>query len=151
MPKVTVSDTSCLILFYKIGELELLKKLFGKLHITETVSKEFNQPIPDWFEAVNPTSNLEKGLSSYLDLGEATSIALASEYDDPLLIIDEIKGRKAAKELGIRITGSLGVLVAAKKKGHVQAIKPLIDKIQRTNFRISKELIERVLEKVNEA
>lgn len=45
MPNVTVSDTSCLILFYKIGELELLKKLFDKIYITEAVSKEFAQSL----------------------------------------------------------------------------------------------------------
>jgi len=151
MPNVIVSDTSCLILFYKIGEFDFLKKVFGKLHITETVQKEFNQPIPDWIEIVEPTTDLQKGLSSYLDKGEASAIALASEHENSLLIIDEIKGRKAAKEMGINVTGSLGVLVAAKKKGHIQAVKPLIEKIQKTNFRISEELIERVLENVNES
>lgn len=111
MPNVIVSDTSCLILFYKIGELDLLKKLFDKLHITDIVLKEFNQPIPEWIEVVELKTEVHKGLSSYLDAGEATSIALASEYEDSLLIIDEIKGRKAAKELGIPVTGSLGVLI----------------------------------------
>jgi predicted nucleic acid-binding protein len=86
-----------------------------------------------------------------LDKGEASAIALASEHENSLLFIDEIKGRKAAKEMGINVTGSLGVLVAAKKKGHIQAVKPLIEKIQKTNFRISEELIERVLENVNES
>jgi predicted nucleic acid-binding protein len=94
---------------------------------------------------------VHKGLSGYLDAGEATSIALASEYEDSLLIIDEIKGRKAAKEMGISVTGSLGVFITAKNKGYLQAVKPVIDKIQKTNFRISKELIDRVLDKVNES
>ena len=150
MPSVIVSDTSCLILFYKIGELDLLKKLFGKLHITDTVLKEFNQKIPDRIEVVELTTELQKGLSSYLDKGEATAISLAAEHENSLLIIDEIKGRKAAKEMGISVTGSLGVLVAAKNNGHIQTVKPLIEKIQKTNFRISKELIEQVLVKVNE-
>jgi len=151
MPSVIVSDTSCLILFYKIGELDLLKKLFGKLHITDTVLKEFNQQIPDWIEVVELTMDLQKGLSSYLDKGEATAISMAAEHENSLLIIDEIKGRKAAKEMGISVTGSLGVLVAAKNKGHIQTIRPLIEKIQKTNFRISEELIEQVLIKVNES
>jgi len=151
MPGVIVSDTSCLILFYKIGELDLLKKLYGKLHITETVLKEFNQPVPVWIEVVEPTTDLQKGLSSYLDKGEATAISLAAEHENSLLIIDEIKGRKAAKEIGISVTGSLGVLIAAKNKGHIQTVKPLIEKIQKTNFRISEELVEYVLDKVNES
>jgi len=151
MPGIIVSDTSCLILFNKIGELELLKKLFGKLHITDTVLNEYKQPVPDWINIVNLKTDIHKGLSGFLDPGEATSIALASEYEESLLIIDEIKGRKAAKEMEISVTGSLGVLVAAKSKGHIQAVKPLIEKIQKTNFRMSEELIERVLDKVNES
>ena len=151
MPGVIVSDTSCLILFYKIGELDLLKKLYGKLHITETVLKEFNHPVPVWIEVVEPTTDLQKGLSSYLDKGEATAISLAAEHENSLLIIDELKERKAAKEMGISVTGSLGVLIAANNKGHIQTVKPLIEKIQKTNFRISEELVEYVLDKVNES
>ncbi|MCH8558887.1 MAG: DUF3368 domain-containing protein [Balneolia bacterium] len=151
MPTVIVSDTSCLILFYKIRELDLLKKLFGKIHITDAVLKEFNQKVPDWIEVVELTTELQKGLSSYLDKGEATAISLAAEHENSLLIIDEIKGRKAAKELGISVTGSLGVLVTAINKGHIQTVKPLIGKIRKTSFRISEELIEQVLDKVNES
>lgn len=150
MPSVIVSDTSCLILFYKIGELDLLKKLYGKIHITDTVLKEFNQPVPNWIEIVQLKTDVHKGLSGYLDAGEATSIAFALEHEGSLLIIDEIKGRKAAKEMGIPVTGSLGVLIAAKNKGHLKAVKPIIQKIQKTNFRISENLIERVLDKVDE-
>src|SRR6056297_145843 len=151
MPNVIVSDTSCLILFYKIGEFDLLKKIFGKLQITDTVLKEFNQKIPDWIEVVELTTELQKGLSSYLDKGEATAISLAAEHENSLLIIDEVKGRKAAKEMGITLTGLLGVLIAAKKKGHIEAVKLLIEKIQKTNFRISDELIQKVLDKVHES
>lgn len=150
MPSVIVSDTSCLILFYKIGELDLLKKLYGKLHITDTVLKEFNQPVPNWIEIVQLKTDVHKGLSGYLDAGEATSIAFALEHGGSLLIIDEIKGRKAAKEMGIPVTGSLGVLIASKNKGLLKAVKPIIEKIQKTNFRISEKLIERVLDKVGE-
>jgi predicted nucleic acid-binding protein len=90
-------------------------------------------------------------LSGYLDAGEAKSIAFASEHEGSLLIIDEIKGRKAAKEMGIPVTGSLGVLIAAKNKGHLKAVKPIIEEVQKTNFRISEHLIERVLDKVKES
>lgn len=151
MPGVIVSDTSCLILFYKIGELELLKKLFGTIFISEKVLNEFNQPLPDWVEVVDPKTDLQRGLSSYLDSGEASAIALATEYKDSLLIIDEIKGRKVAKELGVSVTGSLGLLVTAKNKGHIKAVRPIIEKIQKTNFRVSELLIKRVLQKVDEA
>jgi len=84
-------------------------------------------------------------------MGEATSIALASADQNSLLIIDESKGRKVAKEMGIQITGTLGILVTAKQKGYIKAVKPIIAKIQQTNFRISENLIRVVLEKVNES
>ena len=84
MPNVIVSDTNCLILFYKIGELDLLKKLFGKLQITDIVLKEFNQPIPDWIKVLQLKTDLHKGLSGYLDPDEATRIELASEYEESL-------------------------------------------------------------------
>ncbi|WP_340104208.1 hypothetical protein [Rhodohalobacter sp. 8-1] len=114
MPSVIVSDTSCLILFYKIGEIDLLNKLYGKLHITDTVLKEFNRPVPNWIEIVQLKTDVDKGLPGYLDAGKATRIAFALEHEGSLLINDEIKGRKAAKEMGIPVTGSLGVLIAAK-------------------------------------
>jgi predicted nucleic acid-binding protein len=150
MPTVIVSDTSCLILFYKIGELELLHKIYGVIVITETVSEEFKKPLPDWIQIQNPRTNLHRGLMSFLDIGEATSIALAAELPDCLLIIDESKGRRVAKEMGIRITGSLGSLIAAKEKGIIHSLKPILDKIMQTNFRISDELVNKILHLVSE-
>ncbi len=79
MPKVIVSDTSCLILFHKIGELELLHQTFNQLIITDTVLLEFNKPIPKWIKVVNPSSKLHIGLEKFIDPGEATSISLATD------------------------------------------------------------------------
>lgn len=151
MPKIIVADTSCLILFEKIKAFKLLKEVYGQIHITKTVFDEFDQEVPVWIKVVEPDSSMYKGLTTVLDLGEATSISLAAEHENSLLIIDEIKGRKIARKMGIPITGTLGVLVAAKRKGHIKALKPLISKIQQTNFRISEKLIKKILEKVDEA
>lgn len=140
-----------MILLNKIGQIELLEKLFGQLAITQTVADEFNKPLPDWINIDTFNSGEIKGLASLLDLGEAASIALASTNENSLLIIDESKGRKVAKEMGVQITGSLGLLVAAKQKGYIEAVKPILEKIQQTNFRISENLIQVVLYKVNES
>jgi predicted nucleic acid-binding protein len=151
MPSVTVVDTSCLILFSKIGRLNnLLQKLFEKITITQTVADEYKNPLPQWVKTVGVDTIETKGLASFLDLGEASSIAFASSQNDSLLVIDERKGRKVAKEMGIKITGSLGLLITAKQKGYIEAVKPIIVEIQRTNFRISERLIQHALEKVNE-
>lgn len=150
MQKVIVSDTSCLILFYKIDEFELLQKVFGQIVITETVYNEFKKPIPKWVQVINPTTNMHLGLQGFLDPVEATSISLAAEFNRSLLIIDDSKGRRVAKELSISISGSLGVLVTAKNKGIIDSIKPIIEKIKQTNFRISDDLIQKVLQHANE-
>lgn len=150
MPNVTVSDTSCLILLDKIGGMELLQKMFGTILISETVAKEFQKPVPAWVETVHPKTSIHSEPLLSLDKGEADSILLALEHDESLLIIDEIKGRKIAKELGVQITGSLGVLVAAKKHGYIPSVKSYLTKMEQTNFRISGNLISAVLQKANE-
>ena len=150
MQNVIVSDTSCLILFYKIGELELLHKVFGRIIITEAVAKEFKKLIPHWIDIINPTTNLHIELQGFLGAGEATSISLAKEFKEALLIIDESKGRKVAKELGIAITGSLGVLLAAKNKDIISSLKPIIQRISATDFRFSEDLIKTVLQLAKE-
>lgn len=148
MRNIIVVDTSCLILLNKIKQLALLKKLFNHISITKTVANEFGKKLPDWVNIVpDPKA---KTLSRFLDLGEATSIVLASKHKDSLLIIDETKGRKIAKEMEVKITGTLGVLVTAKQKGHISSVKPVLQEIHHTNFRLSPALIQTVLEKVGE-
>ncbi len=151
MQKVIISDPSCLILLDKIGALHLLNKLFGKITITKEVGEEFNIKLPDWFEISQPENKMyQKILEASLDKGEASAIALAIEHKDCLLIIDELKGRKYAELLGLKITGTLGVLIDAKLSGHLESIKPLLDKIKTTNFRLSKDLEQKALEKSGE-
>lgn len=150
MQKNIVADTSCLILFFKINELELLKRLFPKILITEIVAKEFTKPLPNWIEIRNPKSNLHIGLMNSLDKGEATAISLATDFKESLIVIDEQKGRKIALEMGLTVTGSLGILLLAKKKGLIPDVKSALSKIQQTNFRVSESLIYRTLDMANE-
>lgn len=146
MQKTIVSDTSCIILLKKINQLNLLKQLFGKIIITREVEEELSGVLPDFFKIQNAKDpNYMKILRTFLDKGEASVIALALQQEDCLLIIDEYKGRKEAKSLGIKITGTLGVLLLAKEKGLIKELKPLMDQIKNTNFRINELLIRKVL------
>ena len=150
MPKNIVCDASCLILLNKINRLELLQRLFGTINITEIISKEFNAQVPQWMVIHKSESALQKGLLNILGAGEASAIALATQLDDSLLIIDETKGRKIAKRMGLDITGTLGLLLVAKKKGHISSVKMVINEIQSTNFRVSPELFQKVMDLANE-
>ena len=67
-------------------------------------------------------------------------MALALEIDNSLLIIDNYKARRLAKTLHIGYLGTIGVLIMAKQRGIIKTIKPFLEKIKKTNFRISAEL-----------
>jgi len=152
MHKAIISDTSCLILLEKIGELELLHKLYGTIITTSEVKVEFGLPLPDWFEIQEPSNkNYQAIIETSIDKGEASAIALAVEYEDCLLIIDDLKGRKYAQQLGLQIIGTIGVIVDAKLFGIIPSIKPLIEKIKLTNFRISDKVEKILLAKAGES
>lgn len=84
-------------------------------------------------------------LELQVDKGEASSIALDIESDFCTLIVDDYRARKLATELGIKITGTLGVLVKAKLNGSIESVTPYLEKIRRTNFRLSNELLQQAL------
>jgi predicted nucleic acid-binding protein len=151
MRKAIVSDTSCLILLEKIGELDLLHRVFGEIFITQEVAGEYGLNLPEWISVQNPNNkNYQKILEASVDRGEASSIALAVELADCLLIIDDLKGRNLAEALGIRITGTLGIILGAKLSGKIPSVKPLLAKIKQTDFHFSEELENRILTKANE-
>lgn len=152
MQETIVSDTSCLILMQKIGYLHLLKELFGSILITSDVAAEFSGDLPPYFRIQDPSDpNYHKILITFLDKGEASAIALALELGNTLLIIDEAKGRKEAKALGLKITGTIGILLLAKEKNLIKSLKPVFRKMDKTNFRISKHLILKALEIAKES
>ena len=142
MQRIIVSDTSCLILLHKIGLITLLKSLFGKITITSTISKEFENKLPDFISIEDPKDKMyQRILEGFLDPGEASAIALALEKEDCLLIMDESKGRREAQLLKLNVTGTIGILITAKEKGIIESISNVIDKINQTDFRISEALI----------
>lgn len=146
MRKSVFIDTSCLIVLSKINELNLPILLFGIVHITEEVHKEFGLPLPQGFELFkNKNNTYQKILEVSLDVGEASIIASALEIEGCLLVIDDAKGRKHAERLGIEITGTLGLIIAGKNVGIIASAKALLNKIKETDFRISQELEQTVL------
>ena len=85
-----------------------------------------------------------------LDLGESEAIVLADTLPNSLLLMDERKGRQIASSMGIRIIGTLGILLQAKKIGLVEYIKPLLDTLINENIRISETLYNAILEQAEE-
>jgi len=89
MLKVVISDTSTLILLQKIDELLILKKVYGELVTTQEIAGEYGDDLPDWIKVKSLSDKKYfEFLATQVDLGEASAIALASEYDDSLLLLD---------------------------------------------------------------
>lgn len=144
---IIVADASCLIVLQNIGELPLLQKLFGEVFITAEVEKEFGLDLPEWLKVKSVRDEArQNALNLILDAGEASSIALCLETGEATLIIDEKKGRRIALELGLKITGTLGVVVKAKEKGLVNSIENVLEKLENADFRISPNLRAVILE-----
>lgn len=148
--RVIIADTSCLIIYHKIDQLVILQDTFSELIVTKEVADEFGE-LPNWI-AIKEVANKEQYLKLTDDLGkgEASSIALALEYGNSLLIIDERKGRKVAGDLNIEIIGSLGVLIKAKEMGVIKSVREILILIDKTDFRISSSIREKVLKEVGE-
>jgi predicted nucleic acid-binding protein len=151
MPNVVIADASCLIILSKIGELDLLHLLYSQVYITPEIEIEFGEVLPDWIliEIVQD-KKYQKLLEKKLDVGEASAIALASEKVDSLMILDDLKARKIAKEFDMVFTGTLGVISKAKEQSYRSEIKPIIQKILQTNFRISQEVVNALLSRYGE-
>lgn len=151
MPKIVISDTSTLILFQKIDEFNLLQKVYSELITTPEIADEFGEKLPEWINIQTVSDKkYQDFLETQVDYGEASAIALATEYDDVLLLLDDLKARKLATRLKFKITGTLGVIHKAKQMSIIDNVKPLIDKLLLTDFRVADNVIEEILKLNNE-
>lgn len=146
MPKVIISDTSVLILFQKINRLDLLQGIYKEILTTPEVAEEYRDELPVWIivQAVTDRKYQEL-LEIQVDKGEASAIALSKEFSHVLLLLDDLKARKLASKLGLKFTGALGIIHRAKQEGLIDRIKPLLDEIVNTDFRISEKVINELL------
>jgi predicted nucleic acid-binding protein len=146
MPKIVISDTSTLILFHKIDEFNLLQKVYKELITTPEIAEEFGEDLPNWIKIQSVSDKkYQDFLETQIDYGEASAIALATEYDDVLLLLDDLKARKLAIRLKFKITGTLGVINRAKQMSIIDRVKPLIDKLLLTDFRVADNIVEEIL------
>lgn len=151
MQRTIISDTSCLIVLDKVAEIGILQALYGEITVTSTIAQEFGKTLPDWMTIRDAENKAYENLMQALvDRGEASAIALAVELSGCLLILDDYKARRLASSLELKFTGTFGVLVEAKLSGHLLSVRPILDKIKRTDFRLSPELEKKILDRANE-
>lgn len=152
-----VSDTGPLIILFKINKLWILEKIYDSILIPKAVEKELlikedgkqiiNQ---NWIESMMiEDSQSLKILKNLLDDGEAETILLSEKEHLPVLL-DEKKGRRTAKSLGLKVQGSLGTIVKAKKLHIITSVKETLEDILKAGYFIHPDLIEEVLKAADE-
>lgn len=160
-----VSNTTPLLNLAIIEHLHLLQDQFGEIVIPVKVRAELKveQDLPGskillaaltdgWIETREvQNGDLSKALSVDLDDGEAEAIALALELDRCLVLMDESEGRSRARNLGLNVAGTLGVLLRAKIRQKIQEIKPLMLELQsKAGFYIADDLYQSFLREAQE-
>jgi predicted nucleic acid-binding protein len=155
-----VCDSSPLIALAKCGKLHILDGLFDEVLIPEQVYHEFlvsGKPeaagIAAWAKGKvdKPgAATLSRANALSLGPGETAAIALYWEKSADLLLIDERKGRRIAAQNGIKIIGIAGILLAAKNKGLIDAVKPFLDLLLNSSYYISDTLYQTALRSAKE-
>jgi len=143
---VVIADSSALMALENIGEIEVLPKLFYQITVTPEVAHEYGYQLPSWIRIQTASnSSLQRPEIGGLDPGEASSIAVALDSDNPLLIIDEKKGRKVAERLNIEIIGTIGVLIKARVAGLIENPDSLLSRLEAVDFRLDEILRSRLI------
>lgn len=158
MAKV-VSNTGPLIALAQIGQFNLLQVLFGQVVIPPAVKTEILDEVSlaasaaaDWLVVQSPTDLLAvQVLRDELDAGESEAIILAKENTAELLLIDERAATRKARALGLSVMGTLGVLLLGQKTGHLTTLKPSLEQLRQTGFRMSTGLYTQVLQAAGES
>lgn len=146
MRNVVIADTSCFVILSKIDALFILPALYGTVTTTPEIAGEFGDTLPAWVSVTEVKDPMRtRILEMQVDRGEASALALALEIPDSVVVMDDLRGRKAAAALALRFTRTIGVIVRAKLAGIIPAVKPVLEAIRRTDFRISDALEHQAL------
>lgn len=148
--KIVIADASCLITLDNVNEQALLPKLSQQIFVTPEVAAEVGESLPDWvIQKASENRTLIDELCAELEIGEATSIALSLEIPNCVLIIDEKRGRRKAEQLGIEITGTLGILLSGLENGLIEEPESLADRLEAVGFRLSDRLIALLVPRIH--
>lgn len=154
---IIVSNTSIINYLILIEHINLLSKLFKQIIIPQEVYNELSDaaaplPVqtwiaapPDWLK-IQSVSQPSDAVVDLLDPGERAAILLAQEINADLLLLDDMKARRAATDRGLTITGILGILDQAATMKLID-LSVAVQNLQNTSFWASDSLFQRLLDK----
>jgi predicted nucleic acid-binding protein len=158
-----VSNTGPLIALDACKQLELLRSLYTRIVVPEEVERELatggttalltglTHDHRAWIEVLPLTNRPAQALLDRLDVGEAAVITLALEIRASLVLIDEKKGLKIAREEGLTAHGSVKVLLLAKKRGLLAEFRPHLHEMHSKGIRLTQKVIEWAIIQAGEA
>jgi predicted nucleic acid-binding protein len=160
---IVVADTTPLLYLSRIGRLEIIRAVHGEVIVPETVWNELVIARPaaagvtglraaQWIRVNGEAerAGVDPGLTAALDRGEAAAITLAELLRAETLLIDERKGRGIARQRGLRIQGTLGLLVEARRSGVLGSLRTVVDDLASEGFRVNARLVTEALRQVGE-
>jgi predicted nucleic acid-binding protein len=156
---IVFSNTTPIIALSSIQRLHLLPELFGAIHLVAEVMDEcaVGGPIAvpplqelDWIKPVRSTLIQRASVLLELDKGEKHTLDMASKYKADWVIIDEKIGRNMAEYLGLRVTGTLGVLLKAKQQGLIASFTDSVKAMQAQGIYYQASLIAKLAQTAGE-
>ena len=153
--RLVVADTSPLFYLLSIDHIDVLPQLFGTVFVPEAVHKELCHPLaptvvrewaaqlPEWVDVMR-VELLDDALLQPLGAGERAAITLALSMPADLILIDERKGAHIAIKKGFDVTGTLGILGLAARRGLVN-LADSFARLKRTNFRYRQDIMDELL------
>jgi len=150
---VFVANASPLIAFERLDCLDLMPQLVSCLHIPPAVRDEVlgSRTLPAWITEHALTQPVARRiLAARLGIGESEAIALALELSPCYLLLDDLAARRLAQSLNLSLLGTVGLLILARRRGLLPALRPSLDALLAVNFRISEPLYTFALKQVGE-
>jgi len=154
-----VVNASPLIVLSRAGRLDLLHHFSARVVVPVAVAAEVAAHSDEaaralaseaWLQQV-PGGPVPDAISAWdLGAGESAVLAWALAHPGTVAVLDDYAARECAEVLGVPVRGTLGLVLAAKARGHVVAARPVIEELQRAGLYLSAGLVERVLSLVDE-
>ena len=157
-----VSNASPLINLARVNHFDLLIAFYDQIVIPQAVYDEVvvrgrgrdgSREVKEvsWIEIRVPQDELAvRALAAELGKGEAAAIILAQELQADLLLMDEIRGRRVAQQLGLKVRGTLGILARARREERILNLRLVLDLLRARGTWISQDLYEEILRFVGE-
>ncbi|MEM4725061.1 MAG: DUF3368 domain-containing protein [Candidatus Hadarchaeum sp.] len=151
-----ICNTSPLLYLYRIGVLEWLSALFDEVWVPQAVVDELQEgqlrgydvPVTHqlgWIRIVNPKAMPSEWLALDLGPGELAVLALALENPEYVVLIDDTLARRTAQSAGLKVWGTLRVLLEAKSHGLTEQLEPYVNRLQDAGMWMSEEIRQRIL------